>query len=221
MLKAARIIAAKDITLTAQRGSALAQAVLLGMLLIVLFSLSLGAAVDPTAAAAVFWLASAFCQTVLTTALFSLEEAGKARTGLLLAPVPIQAVWLGKSLAGLCLLLVIQAVFLAASVIFLGQSWSGQMPVALGGILLVDIGVVGLGSLLASLARGQAVRETLCSLVVFPLLVPQFLAGVRLLAAAYGDTAIPLDWLGLAAAFDAVFAGAALALFPAVYGGDG
>lgn len=223
MLRAARVIAGKDLLLTAKRGGALVQAILLGLLLVVLFSLSLGgvAEADPVAAAAVFWLASAFCLTILSTALFSLEETHKARLGLLLAPIPAQAVWLGKSMAALCLLLLVQAALLLASAIFLGRHWTGHIPIALAGLALVDLGVVGLSSLLASLARGQAVRESLCSLVVFPLLLPQFLAGVRMLAAAYGaEGPPPTDWLGFAAAFDAIFTATALVLFPMIYGGD-
>lgn len=223
MLRAARIIAAKDLLLTAKRGGALVQAVLLGLLLVVLFSLSTGGSVqpDPVGAAAVFWLASVFCLTILSTALFSLEETNMARRGLLLAPVPVQAIWLGKSMAALCLLLLVQAALLLASVIFLGQRWTTSAPLALAGLVLVDLGAVCLSALLASLTRGQAVRESLCSLVVFPLLLPQFLAGVRMLASAYGAAGPPpTDWLGFAAAFDAVFTGAALVLFPVIYGGD-
>lgn len=223
MLKGVLAIAAKDITLTSGRGSAVTQAALLGLLLIVLFSFSLDGAAktSPTAAAALFWLATAFCQTILITALFSLEERNKARIGLLLAPIPPQAIWLGKSLAALAPLLVIQAAFLAASVVFLGQSWEGNALLALAAIVLVDMGVTSLSALLGSLARGQAARETLCSLVVFPLLIPLFLAGIRVLAELYGAPgAASLRWLGVAGAFDAVFIGTALALFPAIYGGE-
>ena len=223
MLKNAWAIAVKDITLTAGRGSALVRAALLGALLIVLFSFSLDGApsASPAAAATIFWLASAFCQTILTTSLFSLEENNKARIGLLLAPMPVQAVWLGKSIAALLPLLVIQAVFLVMSVVFLGQSWEGNVVLALAAIVLVDIGVVSLSALLGSLARGQTARESLCSLVLFPLLIPLFLAGIRILAEVYGaQSGAGLRWLGVAAAFDAVYMAASLLLFPLLYGGD-
>lgn len=223
MLRSAWIIAVKDVTLTAGRGGALVRAVLLGLLLVVLFSFSLDGepAASPTAAAAVFWLATAFCQTILVTALFELEEKNKTRIGLLLAPVPPQAIWLGKSLAALAPLLVIQAALLAASVVFLGQSWRGDAALALAAIVLVDMGVVSLGALLGSLARGQAARESLCSLIVFPLLIPLFLAGIRILAELYGSPGdMSPRWLGIVAAFDAVYMAAALLLFPLLYGGD-
>lgn len=226
LLHCAVAIAAKDIRLLAGRGGSLVQALLLGLLLIVLFGLGLEGGVDarpgPAAAAAVFWLASAFCLTILVTALFGLEETNKARLGLLLSPAPRQAVWLGKTLAGCALLLLVQTVFLAASVVFLGQSWIGPVPLALAAVPLVDMGIVGLSTLMGSLARGQAARESLCSLVVFPLLVPALLAGIRVLSALYAPehAADAARWLGFAASFGTVFAAAALVLFPFLYGGD-
>ena len=75
------------------RGSGLIQALLLGLLLLFVFSLSqgIGERMSPQAAAAVFWLSSAFCQVLIFNQLYALEEANNARLGLLLCPAPIQA----------------------------------------------------------------------------------------------------------------------------------
>ncbi len=226
MLSAALTIAAKDLRLMTGRGGAATRPLLLGLLLVALFSLAVSgeAKPSPATAAAIFWLISAFCLTILMTGLFDLEETARARIGLLLAPIPVQSVWLGKGLAGLGLMTMIQAVLLAASAIFLDLAWSGDVLLALMGLILVDVGIVALGALLASLAGGQTARESLCSLVVFPLLAPQLLAGIRLLSALYGDAAAAgstWQWIGIAAAFDAIFTAAALVLFPFLYGGDG
>lgn len=224
MLNAALTIASKDLRLVLARGTGLVQALLLGLLLIFVFSLSqrVGEIMGPQGAAAIFWLASAFCQVLVFNTLFSIEEANGARFGLLLAPVPVQAVWLGKGLAGLVLLLCAQAVFLPAAVVFLGQNVSSLWHVGLGAVLLADVGIVALGALLGALSQGQAARESLLSIVLFPLLVPVLLAGIRVGAAAFSDD-IPegvSSWLGLVAAFDALFLGAGIVLFPFVYGGE-
>ena len=94
------------------------------------------------------------------------------RLGLLLAPAPIQAVWLGKALAGLLLLLVAQMFFLPAAVVFLSQEIGALWPVGLGTLLLVDVGMCALGSLLGALSQGGAARESLLSIVLFPLWCP-------------------------------------------------
>ena len=127
MLRLTLAVARKDLSLTLARGSGLIQALLLGLLLLFVFSLSqgIGERMSPQAAAAVFWLSSAFCQVLIFNQLYALEEANNARLGLLLCPAPIQGVWLGKAAAGLTLLLLAQVIFLPASVIFLGQELGG------------------------------------------------------------------------------------------------
>jgi len=113
MLRRAALIAAKDLRLSVSGGQGLVQAVLLGLLLIFLFSLSkpLGGAISSQAAGAIFWLSSAFGLVLIFNDLFSLEESNGARLGLLSSPVPVHAVWVGKGVAGLCLLLITQIVF--------------------------------------------------------------------------------------------------------------
>ena len=90
MLKCALALCGKDLKLTFSRGAGLMQALLLGLLLVFLFSLSLNAGdkLSPQAAAAMFWLASAFCQVLIFNMLYAVEETAQARLGLLLLPSP-------------------------------------------------------------------------------------------------------------------------------------
>ncbi len=224
MLKAALVIAHKDLRLSLGRGAGLLQAMLLGLLLIFVFSLSLlpGQRMSAQAAAAIFWMASAFCQVLIFSTLYAHEEDNGQRHGLLLAPVPVQCVWLGKAGAGLCMLAAAQLLFLPAAIVFLGQTVSDAWPYGLGIILLVDLGTATVGSLLGALSQGQSARESLLSIVVFPLLVPLFLAGIRIGAGAFGGALDEgsLSWFGLAFAFDCIFIAAALILFPFIYSAE-
>jgi heme exporter protein B len=224
MVAASWHIAAKDLRLCLVRGGGLVQALLLGLLLLFVFSLSqqVGETMSAQGAAAIFWLSSAFCQVLVFNMLYSLEEVNASRLGLLLMPAPVQAVWLGKGLAGLVLLLLAQLIFLPASVVFLGQHIGAAWPQALLMLFLVDVGMAALGSLLGALSQGQAARESLLSIVLFPLLVPLLLAGIRVGSAAFA-AAMPegaASWMGIAAAFDALFCGAGIFLFSFIYAGD-
>ena len=224
MLRLMLAMTRKDLSLTLALGSGLVQALLLGLLLLFVFSLSqgIGERMAPQGAAAVFWISSAFCQVLIFNQLYALEEVNNSRLGLLLCPAPVQAVWLGKGCAGLVLLVLAQIVFLPAAVVFLGQDLSGPLPEALLALVLTDIGMCALGSLLGALAQGQAARESLLSIVLFPLLTPLLLAGISVGAQALGapNPDGPGAWLGVAAAFDAVFLGAGLLLFGYIYAGD-
>lgn len=224
MLKTSLLIARKDLRLVLLRGAGLVQALLLGLLLIFVFSLSreTGEIMSGQGAATIFWLASAFCQVLSFTMLYGLEEANCARAGLLLLPGPIQAIWLGKALAGLVIMLTAQVIFLPAAIVFLGQNLGADWQLALLALLLVDIGMATLGSLLGALAQGQASRESLLSVILFPLMIPILLAGIRVCAGGFNES-LPEgvgSWLGIAAAFDAVFLSAGILLFPFVFSGD-
>lgn len=224
MFRLAWLICRKDLRLVLARSSGLVQALLLGLLLLFIFSLAqeVGQTMSPQGAAAVFWLASAFCQILIFNTLYALEEDNDARTGLMLAPAPIQGVWLGKALAGFVLLFVAQTVFVPATVVFLGQSIAPLWPEALLMLVLVDMGMVALGSLLGALSQGQVGRESLLSIILFPLLVPLLFAGIRVGAGAFAED-LPESvhaWFGVALAFDGLFLGAGLVLFAHLYAGE-
>lgn len=224
MLRRAGTIALKDLRLAAGGGQGLVQAVLLGLLLIFLFSLSrpAGELVAPQAAAAIFWLASAFGLVLVFNDLFSIEEGQGCRLGLLSSPVPEHSVWLGKGLAGFVLLLMSQAVFLPAAAVFLGQDVKGSLLELALTVMAVDWGLAALGALLGALAQGQAARESLFSVILFPLLLPVLLGGIRILSGIFSGegAADQALWGGIIAAFDAVFSAAGAFLFPHIYTGE-
>lgn len=224
MMGFALLIARKDLGLILFRGRGLAQALLLGLLLLFIFNLAkdTGEIPAPREAAAIFWLASSFCQILMFNQLYALEETNSARESLVLAPRPMPGIWLGKGVAGMLLLLLAQIVFLPATIVFLGQNISGPIWTGLCGILLGDLGMCALGSLLGAACQGQSGRESLLSVILFPLLAPLLLAAIGLLAQTFGanNPDGPGAWLGLAAAFDAIFLGVGLVLFGFLYRGE-
>lgn len=224
MLRLALAIMRKDLRIMLFASGSLIQAILLGFLLIFIFSLSFGAgeSATPRGAATIFWLATVFCQVLAFNQLYWIEEVNRSRLGLLLAQAPVEAIWLGKALAGFCLLLLAQIFFLPGIVIFLSQNFSGDMLVGFGAIGLSDIGLAAAGALLGSMAQGQGGRDALLSVLIFPLLLPLLLAAIGLFEQALGSDAEQSSqaWLSIGLAFDAIFIGASLALFGHIYQGE-
>ncbi len=225
MLRAILALIKKDLRLV--RGHGLIQSLLLGLLLIFMFSLSqeLGTTMSAQAAATIFWLASAFCQVLVFNMLYGLEEVNNARQGLLLMPHPLQVIWIAKSCSGFVLIVLAQLIFLPATMVFLGQSLSEHWPLALLCVFLVDVGMAAQGSLLGALSQGQAARESLLSIILFPLLIPLLLAGIYMGSVGFGGAILDgLDglykWLGIATAFNALFLGAGLVLYDFMYAGE-
>lgn len=232
MLRLTVAIVRKDLTILLARGSGLVQAILLGLLLVFVFSLSseVGEVHSARTAAAVFWLSSLFCQVLIFNSLHSLEEINLSRLGLVLCRAPVQSVWLGKAVAGLVLLLLAQSCFLPATIAFLGQNSAHVHAVnvlnMVMAVLLVDIGICAQGSLVGALCQGSGSRESMLSIVLFPLMVPVLMSGISLLAqllaynAGVGQASGNSSWYGLAAAFDAMYIGAGYLLFVHVYSGE-
>ncbi|MBQ7585316.1 MAG: heme exporter protein CcmB [Desulfovibrionaceae bacterium] len=213
----------KDLTLLGLRAGAFIQALLLGLILIFVFSLSQGVGETLSAqnSACVFWLSSLFGQVLLFNQLYNLEEVNRSSLALLLRPSPPQSIYLAKTLAGLILLILAQLIFLPASIIFLGQNLPQSIIYLLVNIILIDLGLAALGSLLGALAQGQSARESLLSILLFPLLTPLLLAGISLQTHAYTlNQPLPMNWLSLALSFDAIFLSAGLLLFPYIYNGE-
>ena len=235
MLSASLRIAAKDLRLSLRGAQGLAQTALLGLLIIFVFSLSRrpGEDVSALAASAIFWLSTLFSQVLVYSGLYGLEEGNGARMGLCMAPMPAQAVWLGKALAGFFLVACCQVIFGGAVVVFLGQNMLGTgvgpgSGIASGAalvvcVLAVDLGLAILGSFMGALSAGRSTRESILTVVFFPLIIPVLLAGIKLLEGVMLGGPEYFDWqawLGIALSFAAVFCAASLVLFPFIYTGE-
>ena len=241
MLKTALLIAGKDLRLCLTRGRfcpggpILLQALILGLLIIFMFSLvpamalsknAAGEPLAPALAAMLFWMSSLAAQTVIFQHLYAFERSGGVRLLLRAAPVAPQAVWLGKALAGLAFLVIIQLILFPALVLLLQQKVGLDWQAALSGFILADVGLAALGALLGAFpaaAPGASHRRSLLPAIFsLPLLIPLLLAAAQLFQGAFiPDVAVftpdALPWLGLLTAFDALTIGAALVLFPHVF----
>ncbi len=224
MIASSLAIARKDLRLAFAGGQGPVQAVLLGLLLVFIFSLSAapGEHFSAQQVMAIFWLCSSFAVVLTFSLLFRFEEENDTATALLLSPLPVQGLWLGKTMAGLALLLLCQVFFFPAALVFLGLDPGGNPGGLAVMVLAVDAGLCILGGLIGAMGHGQGAKDALLTIIVFPLQIPLLLGGIRVGVGLMqgGSLAAQGEWLGLVLAFDAVFAGAALFLFPHVFRGE-
>lgn len=89
-------------------------------------------------------------------------------------------------------------------------------------IVGVDVGLSILGGLIGAMGQGHGTRDALLTIIIFPLQLPLLLSGIRIGVGLMqgGDVAAVGDWFGMILAFDAIFSGAALFLFPHVFRGE-
>ncbi len=133
-------------------------------------------------------------------------------------PSSILTIWFSKAICGLLFMLLAQTLFFFALIVFCNAAIYIPIIELLTILLLVDIGMATCGALLGSLAVGHTGKESLLTVVLFPLLTPLLLAGIEIFSSFFTVEIIEYSsWLGIVLAFDALFTALALLLFPFIY----
>jgi heme exporter protein B len=180
-------------------------------------------AIDPTVvepqaiAAGLIWMTIVFGGMLGLGRTFSLEEEEGAFQGILLSPVPRDAIYLGKVGANFIILALVTGLVFAVFALFFGLTFGGH-PFALAGVVVLGIlGFVALGTLFSAISARTTMGETLLPILVFPLMIPVIIYGVTATAALFaGRPAAEVDGnIRMLGAFSAValFAGAGLFRF--------
>ncbi len=109
---------------------------------------------------------------------FELEKEEGAMEGLIVAPVPRDALFLGKVLSNSVLLGVVVVLTILVIALFF-QVDATVNWLALAGVLSTGtVGFVALGTLFSGITAGTRIGETLLPVLLFPLLVPLVVFGV-------------------------------------------
>ncbi len=159
-------------------------AVLIGILFS--FAIPPGTIRPQDIAAGLVWMTLVFAGILGVGRTFQLEAEDGAFQGLLLTPVPRDAVYLGKVVSNFLLVAVLVALILVVFGAFFQVDY-GDHPIAL--LLTLGfgaLGFVGLATLFGAITSGTRLGETLLPVLLFPLLTPMIIFGVsatnRLLA---------------------------------------
>jgi heme exporter protein B len=202
-------IAAKDIRAELRSRTALLSAVVFAALVLVIFNF----ARDPTAVAAVdlapsvLWVTFALAAMVALNRAFTVERENGALDGLLLAPVPRGAVFLGKLVANLAFVGTVEAVALPLFVLFFNVNLGHALPGLLGVTVLATIGFVAVGTLFSAMAVRTRFAELMLPVLLLPFMVPPLIGAVQVTARLLADRPLSemMGWLRLLALYDVVF----------------
>ena len=150
---------------------------------------------------------------------FERERQSETLRALLLAPAQRPAIYVGK-LLGIVALLVAAEVVRVPLVSLLLQAPLLTHPVWLAAIVVLGtVGFAAVGTLFAAMLVRARTRDVLLPVLLYPVTVPVIIAGVRATAALLQpevDTAILRFWLMLLFTFDVVFVTLALWTFEPV-----
>ncbi len=188
----------------------------LTVVLVFNFALELSPRLRAELSTGVLWVSLAFAGTLGLNRSLAQEKESGCWDGLLLAPMDRLAIFCGKVLANwLFLLLVLLVVLPVLSILYDPRL---LRPGVWGVVLLGTLGYTMVGTMLASMAVQTRTRDVLLPILLFPVLIPVLVAGVKASSALL--LGLPrselMPWLIVLAVYDLVFLALTLFLFDAI-----
>ncbi|HYR95861.1 MAG TPA: heme exporter protein CcmB [Candidatus Binatus sp.] len=215
-MRGALAILVKDLRIEWRTRESLASVFVLGVLLLVVFSVAHDPEPEaaPTLAPAVLWVTFVFTGLLGIQRGFLLERENDCLAGLLSAPLDPAAIYAGKLAANVVLLGVTQAVVVPLVGLFLHLDLWPVLPGVVVVLLLGNLGFAALATLFAAVAVRTRAREVMLPLLLLPLLVPLLIGAVQATRSVLADgLAGGRDGLAVLGAFDVVFLVAGWLLF--------
>jgi len=219
-IRLALAVAGKDLRAELRSRTALLSALVFAALVLVVFNF----ARDPTAISArdlapsALWITFAFGAIVALNRAFSMEREHAALDGLLLAPLPREALYLGKLIANLAFVGIVEAVALPLFVLFFDVELGHALGGLIGVIILATIGFVAVGTVFSAMAVRTRFAELMLPVLLLPFMVPPLIGAAAMTSRLLADRPLSemLGLLRLLALYDVVFVTLCTLLFPAV-----
>ncbi len=160
------------------------------------------------------WVTIAFAGTIGLSRAFDRERENDTMRALLLAPIPRISVFLGKAVALAVLVLLVALVIVPMLVLLLDVPLFDNPGPLLISLLLGAIGFAVIGSVFSAALIKVRSRDVLLPVIIYPLLVPLFMAGTSITAGLLaGDSEKVGFWMGFLGLYDAAFLVVSLWIF--------
>src|SRR4051812_22790128 len=218
-LRTAWLVLRKDVAIEAKSWEVLTTTLFFAVSCVLIFAFAFvkeGRAVED-AAAGILWIAISFSGTLALGRTFERERYAETLRALLLAPAPRAALYTGKLMGMLALLGLAELLLVPLVALLFQASALFSRPLLLAALLAGGtIGFCAVGTLFAAMLVRARSRDVLLPILLYPIIIPVIIAGVRGTAAllsAPADEPTAIMWIGVLAAFDIVFVTLALWTF--------
>jgi heme exporter protein B len=199
----------KDFTAERRTKANFNAVVFMAVLTLLMFGFALGPDTEALRqmAGGVVWLTILFSGVLSFNRSYEQELEGGALDALLLYPGQRRSIFIGKLIANLAFVLLVEVVLIPlATILYDLQLLHVLLPVV-GILLLGTIGFVTLGTFYAAMASRVRAREVLLPLLLFPMLIPLLVGAVEATTAlmagdVMGDSRV---WVRLLIIFDVIF----------------
>ncbi len=217
-LRVAALVMRKDLTVEVRSREIIYTTIFFAVSCVLVFAFALVKEGRPLedAAAGIMWISVAFAGTLALGRTFERERHAETLRALMLAPTSRPAIYVGK-LLGIVLLLVVVEAVLVPLVGLLFHAPIANSPFRLMALLVLGtIGFSAVGTLFAAMLVRARSRDVMLPILLYPITIPVIIAGVRGTAALFEPVpAVDLAdmWMALLVFFDIVFVTLALWTF--------
>jgi heme exporter protein CcmB len=216
-LRVALLVLRKDVAIELRSYEIVSTTVFFAVSVLVIFAFAFAdEEATRVVAPGALWVAVAFAGTLALGRTFERERYGDTLKGLLLAPAPRPAIYVGK-LLGIATLLLGMEVLLVPMVAVIFEAPFFEAPLLLGALLVAGtIGYAAVGTLFAAMLVRARTRDVMLPILLYPITLPVIIAGVE------GTTALMLSpvnepmatrWIAMLVFFDVVFVTLSLWMF--------
>jgi heme exporter protein B len=214
-------VTAKDLRAELRTKEAINASVAFALVILMLFSF----AFDPTAeqtremSGGLLWIVFAFAGTLILNRSFARELPNDCLDALVASPVSGAALFLGKCLANVVLLLAVELISLPVFGVFYNIRWTQRFWTLMLVLLLATWGVTVIGTMFSALTVNLRLRELMLPVLVYPMIIPALMAAMQLTTVLMSGQPVGSDnliWFRLLAGFDIIFTALGLVLVETV-----
>jgi heme exporter protein B len=199
---------AKDLRIEARNRQTVGLVAVLGILIVTVLGLGLGAQnnLSSFSATAVLWFAYLFSGVLCFEKTFIVERDDSVLAALLMSPIDRGVIYLAKLVSNVVLILAVAAIVTPAGVLFFGFDLSAA-PLTFAGIMALSIlGFAAVGTLFAAMLSSTRLAGGLLAMLIFPITLPLVLVSTQMMMRTFRDGLAPsIGAVGVLVAFDVIF----------------
>jgi heme exporter protein B len=205
----------KDLRAELRSKEAINASLSFSLVILLLFSFAFPDEVPTDISGGLLWMVFAFAGALILNRSFARELPNDCLDALIASPAPGSALFLGKALANVLLLLAVEAVCFPVFGVFYNVRWARQFWPLVLIVLLGTWGITVIGTMFSALTVNLRLREVMLPLLVYPTLIPCLVAAMQVSTQLIAGDPLDSDsivWTKFLIGFDVIFTSLALVL---------
>jgi heme exporter protein B len=209
-LRQSLIIAGKDLRAELRGKETINASLSFSVVILLLFSFAFEPGVEETRAmcGGLLWLVFAFAGALVLNRSFARDQPNDCLDTLISSPLTPAALFFGKVLANVILVLIIELICLPVFGLFYDVNWTKQFGMLMLVLVLTTWGLTVVGTMFSAVTVNMRLRELMLPTLVYPTMIPELLGAIQLTSLlAIGEPLTPNDyvWIRLLVGFDVIY----------------